>query len=96
MVLAAAGCGGDDGSSAAPDAETRPAECVAQDERAQQALDDGRTTPNAVLAVRNAACGTSVYVSGDASNANVDSLWRIGSVSKTFVAASIMSLTACC
>jgi D-alanyl-D-alanine carboxypeptidase len=68
--------------------------CTAQDQALQAALDTARGTKskNAMLAVKNEACGNTVYVSGDAQTANVDSLWRVGSVTKTWVSASILSL----
>ncbi len=76
----------------APD--SRPAACVAQDAKLQAALDAARKSPNAMLAVRNAACGTSVYLSGSAATATAASLWRVGSVTKTYVAASVVALVA--
>lgn len=76
----------------APDA--RSAACLAQDSKLQAALDGARKAPNAMLVVRNAACGTSVYLSGDPGNATAASLWRVGSVTKTYVAASILALLA--
>jgi D-alanyl-D-alanine carboxypeptidase len=76
----------------APDA--RSAACLAQDGKLQAALDGARKSPNAILVVRNAACGTSVYLSGDPANATAASLWRIGSVTKTYVAATVLALTA--
>ncbi len=72
--------------------DARSAACVAQDHKLQLALDKARTSPNALLVVRNAACGTSVYISGDATTATADSLWRVGSVTKTYVAATILTL----
>jgi D-alanyl-D-alanine carboxypeptidase len=71
----------------------RSATCRAQDKALQAALDGARgTSPNALLAVRNADCGTTVYISGDAKTATRASLWRVYSVTKTFVSASILSL----
>jgi D-alanyl-D-alanine carboxypeptidase len=75
-----------------PDA--RPAACLAQDGKLQAALDGARKSPNAILVVRNAACGTSVYLSGDPAHATAASLWRIGSVTKTYVAASVLAFVA--
>jgi D-alanyl-D-alanine carboxypeptidase len=90
---------------AADGAPTRSAACVAQDTSLQLALDvarqgfwgskhpfSGAPSRNAMLAVRNADCGTTVYVSGDPSKATQASLWRIASVTKTFVSASILSV----
>ncbi|CAN5515993.1 N/A [soil metagenome] len=79
----------DAGTDAAP---IRTQACIDRDIRLQQALDGARKSPNAALAVEDAACGRSVFVSGDASSANVDSVWRIGSVTKTFVSAVILTL----
>ena len=58
---------GDAGPDAVVDAgpPPRPAACQAQDQKLQAALDRARKSPNALLAVRNVECGTSVYVSGD-------------------------------
>jgi D-alanyl-D-alanine carboxypeptidase len=70
----------------------RPAACLDQDGRLQAALDAARTSVNALLAVRNTGCGTTVYVSGDSSTASSSSLWRIGSVTKTYTAATILTL----
>lgn len=70
----------------------RSAACTTQDQQLQAALDGARKSPNALLAVKNPACGNSVYVSGDPKTAGIDSLWRIGSVTKTYVSASILSL----
>ena len=77
---------------AGSDSSTRSAECLDQDQKLQAAIDTTRKSPNVLLAVKNEACGTSVYVSGDEKTAKVDSLWRIGSVTKTYVSASILSL----
>lgn len=43
-----------------------------------------------MVAVRTAECGTTVYISG--AGVGVDSLWRVGSVTKTFVMASILRM----
>jgi len=75
-----------------PAPPSRPPECEAQDTVLQAAIDGARKSPSAVLAVKNAACGTTAYFSGDAKNGDKDSLWRIGSVTKTFVSAVILSL----
>lgn len=79
----------DAGTDSAP---VRPQACLDRDLRLQQALDGARTSVNAALAVEDATCGRSVFVSGDASTASVDSVWRIGSVTKTFVSAVILTL----
>jgi D-alanyl-D-alanine carboxypeptidase len=73
----------------APDAG-RPAACLDQDTKLQAALDAVRTSPNAMIVVRNDACGTTVYISGDSATATQSSLWRIGS--KTYLAATILTL----
>jgi D-alanyl-D-alanine carboxypeptidase len=70
----------------------RPAACLEQDQKLQAALDAARTSPNAMLVVWNTACGNTVYASGDPSSGSALSLWRVGSVSKTYVAATILSL----
>jgi D-alanyl-D-alanine carboxypeptidase len=87
----------DAGDASAPDSggeagpPVRSAACEAQDRKLQAALDGARKSPNALLAVRNVECGTSVYVSGDPKTATADSLWRIGSVTKTYVSAAVLS-----
>ncbi len=81
-----------DASSSGDAAPPRTEACLAQDAKLQAALDKARTSPNAMLTVRNEACGTSVYVSGDAANATTTSLWRIGSITKTYVSATILTL----
>ena len=70
----------------------RPQACQEQDTKIQAALDAARKSPNAMLVIRNTACGSTVYVSGDSSTASAASLWRIGSVTKTYMAATILSL----
>jgi len=76
--------------------EVSPAEkgsAEACDERAkkiQALMDKKRTSPNAILIIRDQLCGTKVHLSGDPKNATKDTLWRIGSVTKTYVAAAIM------
>lgn len=87
-----AGDAGAPTQEAGADGSPRSNACQTQDQKLQAALDVVRKSPNALLAVRNPECGTSVYVSGDASGATIDSLWRIGSCTKTYVSASILSL----
>lgn len=86
----------DGGSEAAVDATpARSDACVAMDAELQAAVERSKgTAPNALLAVKNEACGTSVYVAGDASGAGPASVFRVGSITKTFVAATIVSLMA--
>jgi D-alanyl-D-alanine carboxypeptidase len=66
--------------------------CHERASKLQAAVDKARTSPHAVLAVKDAACGSRVYFSGDPKTANADSLFRIGSVTKTYVSALILSL----
>jgi D-alanyl-D-alanine carboxypeptidase len=89
LIPLLAGC-----SSTASESDAgRSAACIAQDTSLQQALDLARGgQPNAMLAVRNADCGTTVYISGNPDYAKQTSLWRVYSVTKTFVSASILSL----
>jgi D-alanyl-D-alanine carboxypeptidase len=75
-----------------PNGGPRSAACVSRDAQLQKAVDGARTSPAALLAVKDPACGTSVYVSGDPAVATKDTLWRIGSVTKTFTSAVILSL----
>ncbi len=85
------GDGGDDGS--VDSADGRPAACTALDGELQAALDTARgKTPNATLAVQDEACGLRAFVSGDPANATLTTLWRMGSVTKTFVSAVILGL----
>src|SRR4051794_22032792 len=73
-------------------ADLGPAECRQLKIDLQKAADEKRTSPNAVIAVHTETCGAVVVVSGDAATAAADSLFRIGSVTKTFVSATILSL----
>lgn len=83
---------GADTGSGADAAPPRSEACVAQDQKLQAAVDSARKSPNAMLTVRNVPCGTSVYVSGEPATATTGSLWRIGSVTKTYVSAVILTL----
>ncbi|MBL8718253.1 MAG: beta-lactamase family protein [Myxococcales bacterium] len=90
-VVDAASEGGDDGAVDANDG--RPAACTTLDAELQAALDSARgKNPNATLAVQDEACGLRAFVSGDAANATLTTLWRMGSVTKTFVSAVILGL----
>ncbi|GAC1595477.1 MAG: hypothetical protein NVS3B20_19320 [Polyangiales bacterium] len=80
-----------DASEVALDAPA--AACVASSLALQGALDGSHNkSPNAMLAVQDATCGVRVFVSGDKANATTDSLFRIGSITKTFTSATILSL----
>ncbi|MBK7396079.1 MAG: beta-lactamase family protein [Myxococcales bacterium] len=83
-----------DGGDGAVDAsDGRPDACTAIDGELQAALDSARgKNPNATLAVQDEACGLRAFVSGDAANATPTTLWRMGSVTKTFVSAVILGL----
>ncbi len=71
----------------------RAGACTAIDGELQAALDGARgKNPNATLAVQDEACGLRAFVSGDAATATPTTLWRIGSVTKTFVSAVILGL----
>lgn len=87
-----AASGPEDAAVDASPADARPSACIAIDNELQAALDGARKTANATLAVQDEACGLRAFVSGDASTATIDSLWRIGSVTKTFVSAVILGL----
>lgn len=84
------------GADAAVDAAPARSEaCVAMDAELQGAVERSKgSAPNAILAVKNEACGTSVYVAGDTATATPASVFRAGSITKTFVAATIVSLVA--
>jgi D-alanyl-D-alanine carboxypeptidase len=97
------GGGGDAGTDGGTDTDTdadggtdggedRSPECLEQDEKVQAAVDEWHVTPNTVVAVRNEQCGVSVYANGDPADATTDSLFLLASVTKTFVAAAVMSL----
>ncbi len=64
--------------------------CILQDTNLQAALDGARKSPSALLAVKNEACGTTVYTSG--TGASAASLFHVASVTKTFVSAALLSL----
>jgi D-alanyl-D-alanine carboxypeptidase len=86
LLVAACGSSG----PAMPDAALSA--CAAQDRALQAALDGGLTSTAGMLAVHTPACGTHSYVSGNPAYASTESLWRIASVTKTFTAATVMSL----
>jgi len=77
------GCGGNPPRSEA---------CKQQDQVVQAAVDDTRHSPNAIVAVKNEACGVSLYASGNPAEATTASLFLLASVTKTFVATSVLSL----
>ena len=77
------------GDSEAP---PRSEACKQQDQVVQAAVDDTRHTPNAIVAVKNEACGVSLYASGNPADATTASLFLLASVTKTFVATSVLSL----
>jgi D-alanyl-D-alanine carboxypeptidase len=69
-----------------------PTACDLETAALQRGLDGAHAkTTEAVLAVRNVACGARTLVSGP-SKADAKSLHRVGSVTKTFTAAVILSL----
>jgi D-alanyl-D-alanine carboxypeptidase len=69
-----------------------PTACDLENAALQKGLDGAHAkTTEAVLAVRNVACGARTLVSGP-SKADAKSLHRVGSVTKTFTAAVILSL----
>jgi D-alanyl-D-alanine carboxypeptidase len=77
----------------AAEAPARSAECEAQDVTLKKAVDGARESPSAALAVRTKACGLTVYLSGAVeSSPGPSGLWRIGSVTKTFVASVVLEL----
>lgn len=95
-----AGAAGAAGSGGSPDAGTDApsdapsAECVALDQKLQAALDAARlatVSRDATMAITTPECGEHVYVSGD-SGLTGQELFRIGSVTKTYVAALILEL----
>jgi D-alanyl-D-alanine carboxypeptidase len=64
--------------------------CAARAAKLQAALDKARKSPLAAIGVATADCPTVTIASG--SGAKTDALYRIGSITKTFVAATIVSL----
>lgn len=84
--------------AAAPPAEAEPdpdpvqQACAAESAKLQAGLDKARDADtDAVMAVKNTACGLRVLTSGPAKLAGKE-LHRIGSVTKTYVAAVVVSL----
>ena len=87
LLSAATGCG------SSKEVGTGTTGCQAQDQNLQWAVNQsGASAKNTILAVRNPSCGTSVYISGGSTTATSSSLWRIASVTKTFVSASVLAL----
>jgi len=83
----------DAATDTASPSDGRPEACEAIDVELQAALDGARgKSANATLAVKDEACGLRAFVTGDPANATLDSVWRIGSVTKTFVSAVILGL----
>lgn len=66
--------------------------CVAQDEAIAALVASTRKSPVAALAVTNEACGTSVYVASEGAPPPPEALFRVGSVTKTHVAATVLAL----
>jgi len=76
----------------APPTPPGPTACDLENAALQRGLDGAHAkTTEAVLAIRNAACGARTLVSGP-TKIDGTSLHRIGSVTKTFTAAVILSL----
>jgi D-alanyl-D-alanine carboxypeptidase len=79
------------GSVEQPHADTLPqsSPCDDLDRRVSAALGYEKSSPAAIVAVRTGACGTKSYAVGDA---KATSLFRVGSLTKTFVSAAVLSL----
>lgn len=86
MFVIACGGAGEAHDPVVPDA------CNERDEKLNAAIDKVRTSPHAVLAVKDEECGTRVYLRGDPKTAQTDSLFRVGSLTKTYVSAAILLL----
>ncbi|MBK7583118.1 MAG: beta-lactamase family protein [Myxococcales bacterium] len=87
-LAGSAGVGGASGSGG------KSAACIAQDTKLQAALDAARTktgSRDAALAVTTPECGQETFVSGE-SGLTGNEVFRIGSVTKTYVAAVVMKL----
>ncbi len=91
-LAGAGGAGGAAGSGGLAGAAGSSPACQAKDDKLQSALDGARTSPHAMLAVSDPECGTRTFLSGDPSLASVDDVWRIGSITKTYVSATILEL----
>ncbi|MBI3206698.1 MAG: beta-lactamase family protein [Myxococcales bacterium] len=90
----AGGSGGAAGAGGGAGTGGLPAECVTQGQKLQAALDQARQSTgsrDAALAVTTEQCGTRAFVSGD-SKLTGDELFRIGSVTKTYVSAVVLRL----
>lgn len=87
------GSAGMGGSAGAAGSGGKPSACAEQDQKLKAALDQARTSRDAALAVTTPACGTVTYVSGE-SGLDGSELFRIGSVTKPYVAAVILKLVA--
>lgn len=78
---------------APPASPPPPTACDLETAALQRGLDGAHAkTTEAVLAIRNAACGARTLVSGPSKTTDAKSLHRVGSVTKTFTAAVILSL----
>ncbi len=58
----------------------------------QPAVDGARTSPNAVVAVATPDCASVVVASGAPTTGSGDSLWRLASITKTYVSATVLAL----
>lgn len=93
----AAGTGGSGGAAGAGGAAGtggQSAECAALGQKLQAALDQARQSTgsrDAALAVTTEKCGTNAFVSGE-SKLTGSELFRIGSVTKTYVSAVVLRL----
>jgi D-alanyl-D-alanine carboxypeptidase len=84
-----------DGGGPGSDAETpdgASAACEALRADLQAAIDGARKSPNATVAASTPECASIVVVSGAPQTGSADSLWRLASVTKTYVSATILSL----
>lgn len=81
------------GPAPTPDAAVSPsAACVGQDETVAAVLSGQRTSPVLAVAVTNPACGTRTVVAAEGAAPANDALYRVGSVTKTYVAATVLGL----
>lgn len=89
-----AGVGGSGGIGGVAGGGGKPASCVSLDGKLQAALDAARTqtgSRDAALAVTTPECGSVTYISGE-SQLTGGELFRIGSVTKTYVATVVLQL----
>jgi D-alanyl-D-alanine carboxypeptidase len=94
LILAwtSGGCSPPAGTAADGGADLVAGPCQVLTAALQAAVDGARTSPNAIVAASTPACPSLAVASGPAATGNLDSSWRLASVTKTYVSATILSL----